>query len=163
MRRVVLAVVVVVVALVLLVTLKARWSPGGSSAPSSARPSATPTGSVTSGSATAGSATASPSGTALPLPAGRHVVKGDVVTVDYGPVQVEVTVAGARITGVRALRLPDADPMDVQLSVPAAKQLARAVVLAQSADVDTVSGATFTSQGYLQSLQSALDRLHAMA
>jgi hypothetical protein len=154
MRRMLLALLVVTVALVLLVGLRAKWSPGGS-APSSARPPASASATTTS--------PALPSPTTSPLPAGRHVVRGDLVRVDYGPVQVEVTVADGRITVVRALKLPDADPMDVQLSVPAARQLTAAVLDAQSADVDTVSGATYTSEGYLRSLQSALDRLHAMA
>jgi uncharacterized protein with FMN-binding domain len=155
MRRMLLALLVVTVALVLLVGLKARWSPGGS-APSSARPPASASGTTTA-------SPAAPSPTTSPLPAGRHVVRGDLVRVDYGPVRVEVTVVDGRITAVRALQLPDADPMDVQLSVPAARQLAAAVLDAQSADVDAVSGATYTSDGYLRSLQSALDRLHALA
>ena len=60
---------------------------------------------------------------------------------------------------VTALRLPHRLPMDVRLSRPAARRLEREVISAQSADVDMVSGATYTSQGYLRSLQSALDRL----
>lgn len=157
MRRILLAALAVTVVLVLAVGLKAKWSPAGSPAPSSARPPAT----ASATASTSPSPGSPPTNTTLP--SGRHVVRGDVVQVDYGPVQVEVTVAAGRITHVRAVKLPDADPMDVQLSVPAARALAAAVLDAQSADVDAVSGATYTSDGYLRSLQSALDRLHAMA
>jgi uncharacterized protein with FMN-binding domain len=102
---------------------------------------------------------------ALPAPsATRHayhtgVATGALAQTDYGAVQVRVTVTGGRIVKVTALRLPHGNQMDVQLSKPAARMLERRVISAQSASVDMVSGATYTSQGYLSSLQSALDRL----
>ena len=89
--------------------------------------------------------------------AGRVV--GRAVRTDYGVVQVSVIARRGRLVEVTAVRLPDRDPMDVRLSRPAARRLAAAVLEAQSADVDVVSGATFTSVGYLTSLQSALDQL----
>ena len=67
--------------------------------------------------------------------------------------------AGTPIVRVVALELPHMNPVDVQLSGPAAKQLAREVVRTQRADVDAVSGATYTSEGYVSSLQSSLRRL----
>jgi len=70
-----------------------------------------------------------------------------------------VTVIHGRIVNVAALRLPHGNQMDTELSKPAARVLERRVISAQSADVDVVSGATYTSEGYLRSLQSALDRL----
>jgi uncharacterized protein with FMN-binding domain len=78
---------------------------------------------------------------------------------DFGDVRVRVTAAHGRIVRVVALELPHGNPTDVELSRPAASELARAVVEAQSADVDMVSGATYTSTGYLTSVQAALDRL----
>ncbi len=84
---------------------------------------------------------------------------GLVARTDYGGVQVRVTVSHGRIVNVTALQLPHGNQMDVRLSEPAARMLEREVTSAQSAQVDTVSGATYTSQGYLRSLQSALDRL----
>jgi uncharacterized protein with FMN-binding domain len=102
---------------------------------------------------------------ALPPPsATRHayhsgVATGAVARTDYGAVQVRVTVTHGRIVNVAALRLPHGNQMDVQLSNPAAHVLERRVISAQSANVDMVSGATYTSEGYLSSLQSALDRL----
>jgi uncharacterized protein with FMN-binding domain len=74
-------------------------------------------------------------------------------------VQVRVTTVDRRITNLAAVQLPDAAPLDRQLSEPAAAALRRQVLAAQSADVDSVSGATYTSTGYLQSLESALHKL----
>jgi len=82
-----------------------------------------------------------------------------VARTDYGTVQVRVTVTHGQIVNVAALRLPHGNQMDVQLSKPAARVLERRVISAQNANVDMVSGATYTSEGYLSSLQSALDRL----
>jgi uncharacterized protein with FMN-binding domain len=84
---------------------------------------------------------------------------GIVAHTVWGGVQVRVTVTHGRIASVTALRLPHGNQMDVRLSKPAARTLEREVIAAQSAHVDMVSGATYTSQGYLRSLQSALDRL----
>lgn len=78
---------------------------------------------------------------------------------DYGDVRVRVTVTHGRIARVVALELPHGNPMDVTLSRPAATTLAREVLRAQSTEVDVVSGATYTSTGYLTSVQAALDRL----
>jgi uncharacterized protein with FMN-binding domain len=78
---------------------------------------------------------------------------------DFGDVRVRVTVAHGRIAQVVALELPHGNPMDVTLSRPAVRTLAREVIQAQSTDVDVVSGATYTSTGYLTSVQAALDRL----
>jgi uncharacterized protein with FMN-binding domain len=102
---------------------------------------------------------------ALPSPsATRHayhsgVATGAVARTDYGAVQVRVIVVRGRIVKVAALRLPHGNQMDVQLSKAAVRVLERRVISAQSANVDMVSGATYTSKGYLRSLQSALDRL----
>ena len=87
------------------------------------------------------------------------VATGAVARTDSGAVQVRVTVTHGRIVNVAAMRLPHGNQMDVQLSKPAARVLESRVISAQSANVDMVSGATYTSEGYLSSLQSALDRL----
>ena len=108
----------------------------------------------------------SPTGrVASPAPsATRHIYHSGIATgapahTDYGTVQVRVTVVHGRIVNVAALRLPHGNQMDVQLSKPAARVLESRVISAQGASVDMVSGATYTSEGYLRSLQSALDRL----
>jgi uncharacterized protein with FMN-binding domain len=80
-------------------------------------------------------------------------------TTDYGVVRVRVTVAHGRIVVARAIAIPDHVPLDVELSRSAVNTLEHDVLKAQSADVDMVSGATFTSTGYLNSVQAALDQL----
>ena len=95
------------------------------------------------------------------LPPGHHVVTGDAEQTQWGIVQVRVTVEARRIVDVRPLRLPHGNALDVQLSTRAVRVLRPAVLAAQSAEVDMVSQATVTSSGYLRSLQSALDELHA--
>ncbi|MCU1423221.1 MAG: FMN-binding protein [Microbacteriaceae bacterium] len=79
----------------------------------------------------------------------------------FGNVQVEVVVSGGRITDVKALQLTDDGGRSVQISNYAAPILRSEVLKAQSASVDSVSGATYTTDGYLQSLQSALDKAKA--
>ncbi|MEV5438871.1 FMN-binding protein [Streptomyces sp. NPDC052682] len=81
-----------------------------------------------------------------------RVVAGPTVDTEKGPVQVEVTFDGDRIASVRMLRQPDHP--QTRAAVP---QLVRETLQAQSADIDTVSGATVTSDGYRTSLQAALD------
>jgi uncharacterized protein with FMN-binding domain len=91
-----------------------------------------------------------------------HYRAGSRVTsemTDYGLVRVRVTVAHGHIVAAHAVDFPHANPADVELSRPAVKALEQAVLDAQSAEVDMVSGATFTSTGYLTSVQAALDQL----
>ncbi|PWG15293.1 FMN-binding protein [Streptomyces sp. V2] len=104
---------------------------------------------------TAGSA----AGTA-PLPAtAAGTATGTSVPTRYGPVQVRVEVSGGRITNVTVLARPDGNPRDRQINAYAVPRLTQETLTAQSAHVDTVSGATYTSGGYRRSLQSALDSL----
>jgi uncharacterized protein with FMN-binding domain len=77
----------------------------------------------------------------------------------YGVVQVQVTVSDGRITNVAAVDLSATDVHSEQINAQAAPLLRREVLSAQSAQIDGVSGATYTSQGYEASLQSALDTL----
>ncbi|MFC8218925.1 FMN-binding protein [Streptomyces sp. NPDC057362] len=88
---------------------------------------------------------------------GTQVLTGDAAQTQYGPVQVRVTVSGGKITGVETLQAPKGGRSD-QVTADAVPKLDRAAVAAGSADIDAVSGATYTSAGYKQSLQSALDR-----
>jgi uncharacterized protein with FMN-binding domain len=82
---------------------------------------------------------------------------GDVVQTQYGPVQVRITVSGTKITKSEAVQAPKGGTSDqkTELSVP---KLNQDVVAKQSPQVDTVSGATYTSEGYKKSLQSAIDK-----
>ncbi|WP_405409358.1 FMN-binding protein [Streptomyces sp. NBC_01124] len=88
---------------------------------------------------------------------GTQVLTGDAAQTQYGPVQVRVTVSGGKITGVETLQAPKGGRSD-QVTADAVPKLDRAAVAVGSADIDAVSGATYTSAGYKQSLQSALDR-----
>jgi uncharacterized protein with FMN-binding domain len=87
-------------------------------------------------------------------------VAGDLVQTQYGPVQVEITMRSGRITQARALARPSGDGQTDSINSYAIPQLIQETLAAQSARIDTVSGATFTSGGYQQSLQSALDAAH---
>jgi uncharacterized protein with FMN-binding domain len=85
-------------------------------------------------------------------PASGKVVKGTTVNTDKGPVQVRVTFEGDRITAVSMLQQPN-HPQ----TTAAVPKLIAETLTAQSADIDSVSGATITSEGYKQSLQAAID------
>ena len=90
-------------------------------------------------------------------PGRARVVVGKAYDVGYGVVQVKVTLAGTRITDVTPMSLPEGGRSG-DISQYAAPQLRREALSAQSANVDSVSGASYTSAGYAQSLQSALDK-----
>ncbi len=78
----------------------------------------------------------------------------------WGPMQVEITVSGGKITAAQAVQYPSGNGRDAEINSYALPVLNQEVVDRQSAQIDTVSGATVTSDGYLQSLQSALDQAH---
>lgn len=81
----------------------------------------------------------------------------------WGVVQVQMTVSGGTITSVDALQLPGGASKSVSINNRAYPQLVQMSLTAQSADVDTVSGATYTSEGYRDSLQTAIDAARAAA
>lgn len=114
-----------------------RYAPshdtGSSSATGAAAPASTPSASSSGGST-------------------ATVVSGSTIDTEKGPVQVEVTFDGDRIASVRMLQQPN-HPQ----TTAAVPQLIEETLQAQSADIDTVSGATITSDGYKESLQAAID------
>ena len=83
---------------------------------------------------------------------------GDAVDTRYGPVQVQITVASGKITAVDVLQVPMSDRHDQMINSQAVPIYNDETVQAQSADIDVVSGATYTWEGYTQSLQSAIDQ-----
>ncbi|WP_067684120.1 FMN-binding protein [Nocardia miyunensis] len=89
-------------------------------------------------------------------PAGSRTVNGSVVDTGYGPYQVQVTITGTAITDVRLITQPD-DGHSRRIANRAAPTLRSEALQAQNAHIDTVSGATATSEAYAQSLQAALD------
>jgi uncharacterized protein with FMN-binding domain len=88
---------------------------------------------------------------------GTYAVTGPEVTTPFGPVRVEVDIADGRIGDVVALETPREHAFSVQLNKFATPTLRRETLRAQSAKIDVVSGATYTSDAYAQSLQAALN------
>ncbi len=92
------------------------------------------------------------------VPAAR-TINGDVVNTEYGPIQVAVTFSGKNITAVSELQAPNDQRRSVSINTNAAPILAQEVLTSQSSNIDTVSGATYTTDGYARSVQSAIDKL----
>ena len=111
------------------------------------------TGSTGSTRTGGGTATTGPTAT----PAGERTVDGSVVGTRFGSVQVEVTLDGAKIVDITTLQLPSGDRRTNQISSYAAPILRTEALQAQSSNIDGISGATYTSDAYTQSLQAALD------
>ena len=160
MRRVVLALVLTAVGLVALVTYKTPSdSPTGSVAltdepgqTGEGAGGAGPQRQAVTGDGAGGNGGGNDGGSA-------RRVTGPVAQTDYGPVQVRLDVSGTgKITKAIAIKYPN-NGRSQQISMQALPQLDRAVVQSQGQNVDSVSGATFTSKGYKQSLQAALDRV----
>jgi len=87
-------------------------------------------------------------------------VNGTVAQTRWGPVQVEVHISDTKITDVVALVYPSGNGHDQEINAYALPRLRQQVLVAQSAHIDGVSGATVTSDGYRESLQAALDAAH---
>jgi uncharacterized protein with FMN-binding domain len=136
-RRTVLTVAATVSGIVLLLSLKPASDPAAAAPPPQAAPPQA-----------AGQA------------AGATTVTGDTVRTQYGPVQVRLTVSDGRIVTAEAVQAPSGG-RSTEINGDAVPRLNQAAVAAQSAGIDAVSGATYTSEGYRRSLQSALDRAGA--
>ena len=91
-------------------------------------------------------------------PATAATVTGNVAQTRWGPVQVQITVADGRITDVSVVQYPHENGKDQQINARALPTLIDETLSAQTANIDMVSGATITSEGYLTSLQSAIDQ-----
>ncbi len=124
---------------------------GSSSSGSTDSGSTSSSGTDSSGSSTTSSSSGSTS-------SGTKSYSGDAVSTQYGDAQVKVTITDGKITDVVALQLQSNDPRSVQISTSAEPLLKASALAKQSADIDMVSGATFTSASYATSLQSALDQ-----
>ncbi|MEO6943069.1 MAG: FMN-binding protein [Terrimesophilobacter sp.] len=92
-------------------------------------------------------------------PPATKSIDGAVVDTPYGPVQVSVTFTASKITGITELQAPNDRDQSVQINNYAAPILKQEVLKSQSSSIDIVSGATYTSEGYAQSVQSAIDKL----
>jgi uncharacterized protein with FMN-binding domain len=110
-------------------------------------------------------ATATPSPTTTPgsgggTSSGSKTYTGSVAQTRWGPVQVTIAVSGSKITNVAVPTYPNGNRRDEEINASALPVLTQETLSAQSADIDTVSGATVTSDGYKESLQAALDAAH---
>ena len=94
---------------------------------------------------------------APPTPNPVRTVDGPVVNMGWGPVQVAVVLRGTTISDVSALELPTDHPRSAFISQTVAPMLRTEVLQAQSAQINVISGATYTTEAYAQSLQAALD------
>ena len=92
-------------------------------------------------------------------PSGQRQATGADTPYPYGDLAVRVTVTGSRITDIAVARLQETDGRSVMIDQQAIPLLRQQVLAAQSTNIDGVSGATYTSQAYVDSVQSALDRL----
>jgi uncharacterized protein with FMN-binding domain len=173
MRRVLLAIVSTVAALVLLLGFKTHPvssasassgsanTPSNSSSPSSSSPSSSSAGASSppsSSNSGSSSGTSGSTGSGTSNTSGTKTVTGDSADTRYGPVQVKITVTNGKITVADAVDYPTNDPRDQEINSYAIPQLNSEAVSASSAQIDTISGATYTSEGYITSLQSALDK-----
>ena len=179
-KRAVGALITTVLALTLLFSFKTPddltvggVATGGTVAVGDAPAATSGTGS-TSGTAAAAATPAPTSGTAAATPstdtttsptaAGTYkdgTATGAVISTRFGDVQVEVTISGGAITDVTALQLPNSDRRSQSIASSAAPILREEALTAQSASIDLLSGATYTSEAYAESLQSALDQVRA--
>ena len=163
MRRAVLALGGTVAGLILLLSFRSHTAApaaagvsasGNDPAPASSPATAAPMPGATKGRPTA------PAGGASGM-SGPRVVTGDVISSPYGPSQVAVTLTAGKITKVTILQHTDDGQNSKEIDGNALPKLTAETLAAQSAQIDAVSGASYTSAGYIKSLQSALDKAKA--
>ncbi len=164
MRKITLWLFSTIVALVLLFSYRTSTGSGTDSAAAVTLPATDPGATTTpdsneSPSPSASSSTGSTS-TGSSSGSGTATYTGSSVSTRWGDVQVSITVTNGKITDVRVPVYPNENGRDQEINSYALPILAQETLQAQNADIDTVSGATVTSDGYLQSLQSALDAAH---
>ena len=135
----------------------------GSAVTAGRTPSTTGTGTTSGGSASnsgtsGGTSSGSTGTTGSSGPAKDGTFTGATEQTPFGPMQVAAVISGGKITDVKVLQKTNQGGRSVQISNQADPMLRSEVLQAQSANVSTIGGATYTSQGYLMSLQAALDQ-----
>jgi uncharacterized protein with FMN-binding domain len=154
MVRVFLAIAGTAVCLALLLSFKSRSTAGPAPAPATQNVpshSSRPATSKSHPAAASSSRPGNPGGTTA-------TVAGNVMQTIYGPIQVTITVKHGKITAASVPVYPNGSPHDQQVNSYALPQLIQETIAADSANISAVSGATYTSQGYIGSLQSAIDK-----
>lgn len=152
MRRITVAIMGTLSALVALFS----YPTSTSSTMASAGPAPSGTGTGTSGGTT--SEIPSPASSSDSSGSAAGTFTGDAVDTRWGIVQVQITVANGKITKSEAVQYPNGNPRDQEINAFAVPELNAEAVSSQSGHIDAVSGATVTSDGYIQSLQSAIDQ-----
>ncbi len=163
MKKIVLAVMTTISGLVMLFSYRTSTQSIAATTPEDTDTGNTQSDASPSTAAPAAPATASPTAAASSSASGSGAdgtYTGDAVETRWGTVQVEITVKDGTITNADAVQYPTENPRDQQINAYAVPALNAEVIQAQSASIDAVSGATVTSDGYLESLQSAIDAAH---
>jgi uncharacterized protein with FMN-binding domain len=155
LRRVMMATVSTVSGVILLLALKPTSAPATTTAGLAAPPAAASA--PAKGTSSAPSTSTGSKQTTAAAAAQTRTVTGTTVQTQYGPVQVQITVSGKKLTGTTLIQYPNNSGRSIQLAASSLPVLTKEAVAAQSAKIDAVSGASYTSAGYKKSLQSALD------
>lgn len=132
--------------------------PGSSPPLTGSRPTAPGHGSIRSDAPSTGPLPKPSTSPSTAAATSTRSVDGPLITTNYGPVQVRVTVSGQRLVDVQPLQLPKDRSRSARISQNAGPKLRSEALQAQSATINLVSGASYTSQGYIESLQGALDK-----
>jgi uncharacterized protein with FMN-binding domain len=162
MRRITMWLFSTIVAVVLLFSYRTSTNGTAGTAVAATAPAAQPT-STGATPSTSPSSTGSPSTGSSPATkssSGTKTYTGSTASTRWGDVQVTITVTDGKITDVQVPVYPSGNGRDQEINAYALPILTQETLQAQSATIDTVSGATVTSDGYLQSLQAALDAAH---
>jgi uncharacterized protein with FMN-binding domain len=138
-------------------TNSAASTAGTSASSAPAAPSATPSAAAPPDPSSSPSSSSGSSGSSGSSSATKTYT-GDTADTRWGPVQVAITVTDGKITKVEVPVSPSGNQRDLEINDQALPTLVQETLDAQSANIDMVSGATVTSDGYLTSLQSALDK-----
>lgn len=160
-KKVLLAIGIVFVYTVYTFALRNQHS-GPVIAPASLKSGSSTSNSTTSSSAGAGSGSSSGStGGNITTQYKDGTFAGSVANAFYGNVQVQVSISGGKITDVKFLQYPNDNPNSQYISSQATPYLQQEALQAQSANVNVITGATFTSQAFVQSMSSALNQAKA--
>lgn len=130
---------------------------GSGSGSGSGMGSGSKSGSGSGSGSSSGMSSGSGMGSGSGMTATKRTLTGAVENTQYGPMQVQVTLTGTKITEITVLQHTNEGQESAQIDSTALPKLTAEALAAQSARIDAVSGATYTSSGYIQSLQSALD------
>jgi uncharacterized protein with FMN-binding domain len=161
MRRVVLALGGTIAGLVMLLSFRTHMGSTAVAGVTGSGGTATSGGTSAGTGSPAGSAAGAAAAAAAPVSAGSGTgtaVTGSVINTPYGPTQVQVTLSAAKIVKVTVLQHTNDGVNSQMIDGRALPLLNNETLTAQSAKINAVSGASYTSAGYIKSLQSALDR-----